>query len=111
MPPIGNLGSSPVPLQSLSSVKAATTFAEFEAPCDGKATVGINLSTTSALALYGTPSGGAALNMGLLNGGSDLTAGNFLTQDFPINKGNKYGFQVATAQTGAVVISVTARLD
>ena len=102
-----------VPDQTISDQAAATTFAtasasSVDAPWGGKATIRIVLATTSTLELRVTPSGGSEVTGGIFNDGSNLTAGNGYTFDFTITAGAKYGFRVATAQSGDLGIAVSA---
>ena len=102
-----------VPDQTISDQAAATTFATASAatvaaPWGGAATVRIVLATTSTLELRVTPSGGSEVTGGLFNDGSTLTAGNGYTFDFTITAGAKYGFRVATAQSGDLELAVSA---
>ena len=102
-----------VPDQTISDQAAATTFAtasasSVEAPWGGAATVRIVLATTSTLELRVTPIGGSEVTGGLFNKGNTLTAGNGYTFDFTVTASAKYGFRVATAQSGDLEIAVSA---
>lgn len=110
MPPTGNLEVDVVEEQSISDQAAATTFASFTAPFGGQADITIDLATTSTLELRVTPSGGSEVSKGLLNSGSSLTGGDTYGFTFTITAGAKYGFRVATAQSGDLVVAVVARL-
>ena len=111
---IGDLQYDLVDDQTISDQAAATTFATASAssveapPWGGAATVRIVLATTSTLELRVTPSGGSEVTGGLFNDGSTLTAGNGYTFDFTITAGAKYGFRVATAQSGDLELAVSA---
>ena len=110
---IGDLQYDLVDDQTISDQAAATTFAtasasSVEAPWGGTATIRIVLPTTSTLELRVTPSGGSEVTGGLFNDGSTLTAGNGYTFDFTITAGAKYGFRVATAQSGDLELAVSA---
>ena len=109
----GDLQYDLVDDQTISDQAAATTFAtasasSVEAPWGGAATVRIVLATTSTLELRVTPSGGSEVTGGLFNDGSTLTAGNGYTFDFTVTAGAKYGFRVATAQSGDLELAVSA---
>lgn len=106
----GDLQYTLIPDQTLSNQAAATTFASFTAPFGGQADITIDLATTSTLELRVTPSGGSEVSKGLLNSGSSLTGGDTYGFTFTITAGAKYGFRVATAQSGDLVVAVVARL-
>ncbi len=110
---LGDLQYTLIPDQTLSNQAAATTFAtasatSVEAPWGGTATIRIVLATSSTLELRVTPSGGSEVTGGLFNDGDTLTAGNGYDFDFTIASGSKYGFRVATAQSGDLEMAVSA---
>ncbi len=99
-----------VPDETIPNQASGSTFGKFDATFGGTATVRINLATNATLELRVTPSGGSEVSKGLLNSGSSLTGGDTYGFTFTITAGAKYGFRVATAQSGDLVVAVVARL-
>lgn len=95
-----------VALEVLSNEASGTDFASFTATYTGTATVMISLATASVVNLWATPSGGTAASLGAINSGTAIPASEPFSFDFPISNGAAYAFQLATAQSGDMFVSV-----
>lgn len=100
------LSSDLYALASVANPGAATDFASFTAAQSGTATVEILLATATVLNLHATPSGGVGGQVGSLESGASLPAGEWQTIQFPVSKGATYALQVATAQGSAMLVHI-----
>lgn len=109
---MGNIGTANinardlVALATISDQAANADFGTFTAPFSGTATLLLSLPTSSIVNLYGTPVDGASTSLGAINDGTALPASEPQAFTFPISDGASYAFQVATAQSGDLVIHV-----
>lgn len=102
----GNLYSDVVPMTVISDQAATTDFAAFTAPYSGVARVFLSLATASVVDLMVTPIGGAQANAGAVLSGTSVPASQPQSFAFPVAAGASYALQVATAQTGNLVVAV-----
>lgn len=103
----GNLYTDAVPMTVISDQAANADFASFTAPWSGNAQVLLSLPTASVVDLMVTPAGSTtATNAGAVLSGQTVPAGQPQGFSFPVASGATYALQVATAQTGNLVVGI-----